>query len=95
LDPYGYGKIQKDFYIDFFEKLARGRLTMISTLVSSSFAQQLASFLEQKGCVNPDNKEILMSKLAKKLYDKEIDVEMFNKTLRSVAELDIPDSKPL
>jgi hypothetical protein len=39
LDPYGYGKVPRDSYIDFFEKLARGRLTMINTIVSSSFAQ--------------------------------------------------------
>jgi hypothetical protein len=38
LDPQGYGKISKESYIDFFEKLARGRLTMINTIVSSSFA---------------------------------------------------------
>lgn len=37
----------------------------------------------------------MMSKLAKKLYDKEVDIELFNQTLRSVSELDIPDSKPL
>ena len=56
----GYGKLQKEFYIDFFEKLARGKLTLISTIVSSSFAQQIASFLEQKGCLNPETREIIM-----------------------------------
>ncbi len=50
--------------------------------------------LEQKGCLN-DNKELMMSKLAKKLYDKEVDIEIFNQTLRSVSELDVPDSNPL
>jgi hypothetical protein len=39
LDPYGYGKLPRQFYMDFFEKLARGKLTLISTIVSSSFAQ--------------------------------------------------------
>ena len=39
LDPYGYGKLPRHFYMDFFEKLARGKLTLISTIVSSSFAQ--------------------------------------------------------
>lgn len=36
-----------------------------------------------------------MGKLAKKLLDKEIDIDVFNQTLRSVADLDVPDSKPL
>ena len=39
LDPNGFGKIPRDSYLDFFEKLARGRLTNVNTLVSSSFAQ--------------------------------------------------------
>ncbi len=46
LDPYGYGKLPRHFYMDFFEKLARGKLTLISTIVSSSFAQQIVSFME-------------------------------------------------
>lgn len=87
--------MQRDFYIDFFEKLARGRLTMISTIVSSSFAQQIAGFLEQKGCINPDTKELIMKKLSQQLIEKEIDIELFNQTLRSVAELDVPESKPI
>lgn len=36
-----------------------------------------------------------MPKLSKKLMDKEIDIELFNQTLRSVAELDVPESKPI
>ena len=95
LDPFGYGKLTKESYLDFFEKLARGRLTMINTIVSSSFAQQLSSFLEQKGCMNGDTKELMMKTLAKKLYDKEVDIELFNQTLRSVSELEVPDSRPI
>ena len=95
LDPQGYGKISKESYIDFFEKLARGRLTMINTIVSSSFAQMLAGHLEQKGCLNADTKELIMKILAKKLFDKEIDIELFNQTLKSISELEVPDSKPI
>ena len=95
LDPFGYGKLSKESYLDFFEKLARGRLTMINTIVSSSFAQQLSAFLEQKGCMNGDTKELMMKFLAKKLYDKEIDIELFNQTLRSISELEVPNSRPI
>jgi hypothetical protein len=48
-----------------------------------------------KGCINPDTREIIMAKLTKKLMDKEIDIELFNQTLRSVADLDVPESKPI
>ena len=95
LDPYGYGKLPRHFYMDFFEKLARGKLTLISTIVSSSFAQQIVSFMEQKGCVSPDNGEINIKVLTKKLIDKEIDIELFNQTLKSVNDLDVPESKPI
>jgi hypothetical protein len=81
--------------MDFFEKLARGRLTLINTIVSSSFAQQLSSYLEQKGCMAPDTKELMMKYLTKKLFDKEIDIEVFNQTLRSVSELEVPECKPI
>ncbi len=81
--------------MDFFEKLARGKLTLISTIVSSSFSQQIISFMEQKGVINPDTGEIIMAKLSKKLMDKEIDIELFNQTLRSVNDLDVPESKPI
>jgi hypothetical protein len=37
----------------------------------------------------------MMAKLSKKLMDKEIDIELFNQTLRSVADLDVPESKPI
>lgn len=36
-----------------------------------------------------------MKKLSKQLMDKEIDIELFNQTLRSVADLDVPESKPI
>lgn len=68
---------------------------MINTIVSSSFAQQIAMFLEQNGCINPDTKEMNIARLHKKLIEKEIDIELFNQTLRSIAELDVPDSKPI
>ena len=45
--------------------------------------------------MNGDNKEIMMKILAKKLYEKEIDIELFNQTLKSVSELEVPDSKPI
>lgn len=89
------GLLPKDFYMDFLEKLARGKLTLIQTIVSHSFAQQIVSLLEQRDCINPDTREIIMKTLERKLLDKEIDIEIFNQTLRSVAELDVPDSKPL
>ena len=95
LDPYGYGRIQRQSYMDFFEKLARGKLTLISTIVSSSFAQQIVSFLEQKGCLNPETGELIMKELARRFADKEIDIELFNQTLRSVNDLDVPESKPI
>jgi len=38
----------------------------------------LAGHLEQKGCLNADTKELIMKILAKKLFDKEIDIELFN-----------------
>ena len=81
--------------MDFFEKLARGKLTLISTIVSSAFASQLLQYLEQNDCVNPDTKDVIMSKLAQKLYDNEMDIELLSQTIRSVADLDIPDSKPI
>ena len=68
---------------------------MINTIVSSSYAQQLSAFLDQKGCMNGDTKELMMKILAKKLYDKEIDIELFNQTLRSISELEVPDSRPI
>ena len=36
-----------------------------------------------------------MKNLAKKLYDKEIDIELFNQTLKSISELEVPESKPI
>ena len=36
-----------------------------------------------------------MKVLAKKFYDKEIDIELFNQTLRSISELEVPDCKPI
>jgi hypothetical protein len=36
-----------------------------------------------------------MKVLAKKLFDKDIDVELFNQTLKSVSELEVPDTKPI
>jgi hypothetical protein len=38
----------------------------------------LSGHLEQKGCLNTDTKELIMKILAKKLFDKEIDIELFN-----------------
>eukprot|EP00347_Sterkiella_histriomuscorum_P001155 403373116 len=95
LDPLGLGKIPRDQYMPFFEQLARGKLTLISTIVSSAFAEQLSQYMEQEGILNPDNKEILMPKLAQKLYDNEIDIELLSQTLRNIADLNIPDSKPI
>ena len=95
LDPNGMGLIPGQYFMDFLEKLARGKLTLIQTIVSHSFAQQIVSVLESKDCINLETGEIVMTKLKKKLLDKEIDIEIFNQTLRSVAELDVPDSKPL
>lgn len=37
----------------------------------------------------------MMAKLAQKLYDNEIDIEIFSQTLRNIADLNIPDSKPI
>ncbi|CDW74465.1 UNKNOWN [Stylonychia lemnae] len=95
LDPLGLGKIQKEAYKIFFEKLARGKLTLISTIISSAFAEQLTQYLEQNGCLHPDTKEIIMSKMAQKLYDSEIEIEILSQTLRNIADLNIPDSKPI
>jgi len=36
-----------------------------------------------------------MAKLTKKFIDKDIDIELFNQTLRSIADLDVPESKPI
>jgi len=35
-------------------------------------------FLEQKGCINSETKELTVGKLEKKLMDKEIDIEIFS-----------------
>jgi len=78
LDPQGLGRLSEEFYRDFIEKLARGKLTLIQTIVSHSFAQQITDLLETKGCINMDTREIMMPRLAKKLLDKEIDIEVFN-----------------
>jgi len=37
----------------------------------------------------------MMKYLTKKLFDKEIDIELFNQTLRSVSELEVPECKPI
>jgi hypothetical protein len=55
----------------------------------------MAAFLERKECINPHTKELIMKTLSKKLLDKEIDIELFNQTIRSVADLDVPESKPI
>lgn len=72
------GIIPKPYFTDFLEKLARGKLTLIQTIVSHSFAQQILSLLEAKGCINLETGEILMSKLKKMLLEKDIDIEIFN-----------------
>jgi|LauGreDrversion4_2_1035121.scaffolds.fasta_scaffold90691_1 hypothetical protein len=36
-----------------------------------------------------------MKDLAKKFYDKEIYIELLNKTLKSMNDFDVPDPKPI
>ena len=63
------------------DSLSRGKLTEESTLLSRMFEDKMLMAMSTRNCLDPNNGDLIMSRLKIMLEKKKIDVNVFNQMI--------------
>ena len=82
LDPRGLSVVDKQDFLSFLEKMARGAMSESPTAVSTVFSEAILKLMVLEDCLTETGKGIDMHKLGDKIRSGVIDVEIFNQLLK-------------